>query len=410
MTRWIALVAALLPLAVLDRTAAFAAADVPEVLEVEVVAVHARLRWWESTATCRCYDVAVKARVRDVVRSASGVKEGATVRLRYEFRREAGSLAATSGSYPLVERGQVWRISLTSWKEGKTRYYEPQGEPEHAFIGVWSRTAGAGIFVAPRRAAPVRPVTGQGGTRAVVKGDGAEVRSGPSNSAQFYVTNRLARGTTVEVVEELPDGWLKIVPPPGSFSWINTNFLEHITPNEPNGVVTLEGVTVPVYIGSEFITDRRPTVIGARLVRGAQITSVGSKTCGDSEGTWMAIEPPVGEYRYLRTESVERQSSSAAGVLNVSTSKRAATQLPLEGQVSYTGMLVRTGRTLRQRTYRLESSQRGVWLPVTYVVAGPDVKLEPYVGQVIELWGTGHYDSELRGNVLQALRVLHARR
>src|SRR5579859_2126999 len=62
----------------------------------------------------------------------------------------------------------------------------------------------------------------------------AEVRSGPSTEPAFYPTNRLHRGDPVEVVGEVPGGWLKIRPPEGSFSFVNARFLEHIAPNQPN--------------------------------------------------------------------------------------------------------------------------------------------------------------------------------
>src|SRR5262249_26298006 len=100
----------------------------------------------------------------------------------------------------------------------------------------------------------------------------AEVRSGPSDSPQFYVTNRLRAGTPVEVLQELDGGWLKVRPPEGSFSWVNTRFLEHIVPHQPNYVVAAEGVDVPVFIGSEVVKGR--TVVGAKLKRGAQVTSI----------------------------------------------------------------------------------------------------------------------------------------
>src|SRR5438045_788902 len=57
----------------------------------------------------------------------------------------------------------------------------------------------------------------------VVNVDQAEVRARPSSvDAQVYVTNRLRRGTPVKVFGEEEGGWLKIAPPEGSFSWINT--------------------------------------------------------------------------------------------------------------------------------------------------------------------------------------------
>jgi SH3-like domain-containing protein len=135
----------------------------------------------------------------------------------------------------------------------------------------------------------------------VVAVDVAEVRSGPSENANFYVTNRLRRGATVEVLEALDHGWLKVRPPEGSFSWINSKFLDHVVPHQPNYVVIVEGATAPVFMGSEVEKGR--TIIGARLKRGTQVTCIG-KTQTDEEGEWMPIDAPAGEVRYLRAETV----------------------------------------------------------------------------------------------------------
>jgi hypothetical protein len=152
-----------------------------------------------------------------------------------------------------------------------------------------------------------------------VKVDVAEVRSGPSTSAQFYVTNQLRRGTVVEIIGERDGGWLEIRPPAGSFSWIKTTFLAHIDPKQANYVVALEGAPVPVYIGSELIIDRRPTVVGARLERGTQVTSVDHKVNRDSEGSWMRIDAPPGEVRFIRAEAVERNPGSPGSLVQAST-------------------------------------------------------------------------------------------
>jgi hypothetical protein len=121
----------------------------------------------------------------------------------------------------------------------------------------------------------------------------------------------LRRGDAVEVVEELPDGWLKIRPPRGSFSWVNTRFLQHIAPNQPNYVNVAENQELPVYSGSE-IQKGRPTVIGAKLKRGTQVISIGRPLGDDGkaqpgeEGPWMPIEPPEGEVRYIRADVVAK--------------------------------------------------------------------------------------------------------
>src|SRR5262249_28798662 len=131
-----------------------------------------------------------------------------------------------------------------------------------------------------------------------VAADVAEVRALPSTAAPSYVTNRLRRGAAVEVVEAMDNGWVKVRPPQGSFSYINARFLEHVVQDLPNLVVTCDDKEVEVFIGSEVVASHRPTVCGVKLKRGAQVTSIG-KPIEDAEGAWMPIEPPPSEVRYL---------------------------------------------------------------------------------------------------------------
>jgi hypothetical protein len=139
----------------------------------------------------------------------------------------------------------------------------------------------------------------------------AGVRSGPSTNPTFYPTNRLRRGARVEVIQDTQDGWLKIVPPEGSFSYINTRFLQHMSPSLPNYVVALEDVPVPVYIGSEIFKER-PNIVGCKLKRGAQVVSIG-KPMSEGGDTLMPIEPPPGEGRFIRAEAVSRTPAPLAG-------------------------------------------------------------------------------------------------
>jgi SH3-like domain-containing protein len=148
--------------------------------------------------------------------------------------------------------------------------------------------------------------------------DQAEVRSGPSASSEFYVTNRLRRGQPVEVVAEKEGGWLAIRPPEGSFSYINTRFLRHMVADMPTHVVTLDGVKVPVYMGSEVV-NKRPTVVGAWLEPGAQVTSCG-KAIADEDGTWMPIESPARETRYIRASAVARTPAEQGQIVRASAS------------------------------------------------------------------------------------------
>jgi hypothetical protein len=131
-----------------------------------------------------------------------------------------------------------------------------------------------------------------------------EVRAGPSD--QFYATNLLHRGDKVEVLHE-SEGWLVIRPPDGSFSWIDTRYLQNVVPRQPNYVVTPTGAPVPVFIGSAIYRGQ-PTKEGARLQRGTQVRSIGpAQRAPDGRSDWMPIESPAAENRYLPAASVIKE-------------------------------------------------------------------------------------------------------
>jgi hypothetical protein len=151
-------------------------------------------------------------------------------------------------------------------------------------------------------------------TTTVVSAD-AEVRSGPAATPQMYATNRLLKGDRVEVVREMEGGWLAIKPPPGSFSWINARFVKQTVPGRPMYVVVADPESrVPLLYGSQIKTDK-PTVEGARVVRGTILESIGPMR-QSSDGYWLPVKPPPTEMRYIRAEALARKpmdiSASAA--------------------------------------------------------------------------------------------------
>lgn len=144
------------------------------------------------------------------------------------------------------------------------------------------------------------------GDRYAVKRDHTDVRALPGDRPENYVTNRLRKGDVVEVVEEGKDGWLKIKPPPGSASWVNTRFLDEVSPDKPIRVVDWEEGTA-VYPGPADDSDKRPNVIGVRLKRGHLVTRRGRMmAANDGSGHWMEIDSPESEARYVRADAVER--------------------------------------------------------------------------------------------------------
>ncbi len=138
----------------------------------------------------------------------------------------------------------------------------------------------------------------------------AEVRSGPGSDSKLYGTNNLKAGDVITVVQERPDGWLAIRPPDGSFSWVQSKYLQRIVATQPNYLVqTNDGNKVPVYIGSAVL-NTKPTLESARLTRGTQVKSLGAAQ-SDGKENWIPIVPPENELRYIRCEAIGKQAVQA---------------------------------------------------------------------------------------------------
>jgi hypothetical protein len=173
---------------------------------------------------------------------------------------------------------------------------------------------------------------------ATVKVPEALVRSGPADTDAMYPTNRLRQGTVVEVVRDRGDGWLEIKPPSGSFDWINTRFLRRLNPL--TWVVTAhDDAPAPVLLGSGLV-DTKPTVVGLKIARGSLVVPLGGEISDkkENDGTYLPIEPPPGEVRYLRADAVGRnQPASAAAAAPTAPPNPAATTAAPRAVVTPTG-------------------------------------------------------------------------
>ena len=97
--------------------------------------------------------------------------------------------------------------------------------------------------------------------QAIVEIDGEYVRSGPGQS--FYPTDKLKKGDKVTVHRHDPGGWCMIAPPPGSFSWIRSDYVQRS--GESGGV--LKANNVVVHIGSALNPDEFTTIQGNLSIR-----------------------------------------------------------------------------------------------------------------------------------------------
>lgn len=131
-----------------------------------------------------------------------------------------------------------------------------------------------------------------------------EARSGPSK--EFYPTIKLRQGEKVQVVNETKEqpGWVAIKPPAGSFSWINSRFVQQ----RPDGrmATVISDVPVPVMPGSS-LTNQPPNVEQIKVERGTIVTIL-DQPMHSSTGIWLPIKPTAKEVRYIPAEAVKSSS------------------------------------------------------------------------------------------------------
>jgi SH3-like domain-containing protein len=136
-----------------------------------------------------------------------------------------------------------------------------------------------------------------------------EVRSGPGEN--FYPTDKLKRGDTVEVYRRTPDGWCAIRPPEGSFSWITGRALKL----EDNNLAVVTQDEVASRVGSSLSDVRNVIQVRMRKGETVEILDPNSAPGGRSQ-VWYKIAPPSGEFRWILEKHIEKKTpgDEAAGI------------------------------------------------------------------------------------------------
>ena len=119
--------------------------------------------------------------------------------------------------------------------------------------------------------------------RAYVLSENVDVVAGPGH--RFYATDRLARGTQVEIYREEASGWLAIRPPEGSFSWIPAEFVERLEDDQLGRVKEPTGAWIGTSV--EHVSEHQQQVT---LKAGELVQIIGDKTAAAKEGekrTWL---------------------------------------------------------------------------------------------------------------------------
>jgi hypothetical protein len=156
----------------------------------------------------------------------------------------------------------------------------------------------AGFVLGTARGEPARKT-------ATIEVEGVEVRAG--HALGFPAVGQLHKGETVIVIREEDTGFLAIVPPTGSVSWIKliqVGKLEGLDTSKANVPVTVDGAEVMA--GSD--KDKKPTnKVTARLPKGTIVEVTGQVVRVDNT-SWLPITPPEGDLRWVPKSAVKAGS------------------------------------------------------------------------------------------------------
>lgn len=158
---------------------------------------------------------------------------------------------------------------------------------------------------------------------AEITGDDVYIRSGPGT--QYYRCGKLNKDDTVKVVDSKL-GWSRIIPPPGSFSWIAKQYIVIDAETPKIGIVT--GNAVIIYVGSEHYKPIHSTSNWVKLNKGEKVEII------DEQGVYYKINPPAGAYRWVSTEytkplgAAEQITTEAKPTQAVEPEEKAPTVVP----------------------------------------------------------------------------------
>ncbi len=124
---------------------------------------------------------------------------------------------------------------------------------------------------------------------AEITGDNVYIRSGPGTN--FYQCGKLDKGNQLKVIGR-QFSWARVVPPPGSFSWISMQYVA-IDPENPK-VGNVTGDRVRVYAGSDFVKPLYSTTLQGKLDKGDRVDLL-----GEQMDDYYKIEPPPFAYLWV---------------------------------------------------------------------------------------------------------------
>lgn len=129
---------------------------------------------------------------------------------------------------------------------------------------------------------------------AEVTGTDVYVRSGPGTA--YYFCDKINAPDQV-IVAAVENNWSKIIPPPGSFSWISKTYVELDKQNPQIGIVT--GDAVRIWAGSNFHSPERSSSQQTRLNEGDTVKLIAKP---DQSPDHYKIFPPTAAYLWINSQ------------------------------------------------------------------------------------------------------------
>ena len=144
-----------------------------------------------------------------------------------------------------------------------------------------------------------------------VTADYTYLRAGPGDD--FYPTERLAAGATVEVWALDPSGYVAVRPVDGSFSWLRACDVDAVSVIGDAATVPASGRGVGVIVtngavsrvGSQLNDLRHVAQVGLEAGERVQVIDEVRIATGRHAGLWVRIEPPAGEFRWARLADLQ---------------------------------------------------------------------------------------------------------
>jgi len=129
-----------------------------------------------------------------------------------------------------------------------------------------------------------------------VTSDDASLRSGPGKN--YYSTDKLKSGDSVEVYRHDPGGWCAVKPTERSFSWVEAADLEEMG----DGIARVRSAEAIARVGSYLSESREVSQV--RLHRDETVEIIEKS----ADGHWFKITPPAGEFRWVFEKFLEAKA------------------------------------------------------------------------------------------------------